>query len=98
VGSFEEQLPRYVATHSSRIALLHVDSDLYSSARTAFEILGPRLGQGSVIAFDEYLGHRTWREDEFRAFQEACRQWGWTYQYLALNPFTGQVVVQLTDL
>lgn len=95
VGPFARQLPRFTARHSEPIALLHVDSDLYESARCGLTHLAPLLRSQSVLVFDEYLGHRSWRQDEYRAFQESARQQGWRYDYLAANPFTGQVVVRL---
>jgi hypothetical protein len=98
VGRFEERLPEFVEQHPEPLALLHVDSDLYESARCGLELLGPQLRPGSIIVFDEYLGHRSWRQDEFRAFQEAVAANGWSYAYLAANPFTGQVVVQIRGL
>ncbi len=97
IGAFHECLPEFVKRQRGPIALLHVDSDLYESARCGLELLEPLLRPGSVIVFDEYFGHRNWRQDEFRAFQEAVVAHGWNYVYLAANPFTGQVVVQLRE-
>lgn len=95
VGWFDEQLPRFVERHPEALALLHVDSDLYASAVSGFTHLAPLLVPGTVIIFDEYLGHRTWRHDEFLAFSEACARYGWRFEHLAANPFTGQAVVRL---
>jgi hypothetical protein len=53
------------------------------------------LGPKSVIVFDEYFGHKSWRRDEFLAFEEACARHRWRFEHLAANPFTGQVVVRL---
>ncbi len=95
VGPFAEQLPRYLQAHEQPLALLHVDSDLYESAKCGLTHLAPRLLPGAVIVFDEYFGHKSWRQDEYRAFREAVAREGWRYEYLAANPFTGQVVVRL---
>jgi predicted O-methyltransferase YrrM len=95
VGAFEEQLPEYVAKHTEPIALLHIDSDLYESARSGLAHLGPLLRAGSVLVFDEYLGHRNWRQGEYRAFQEVVEHYGWHCEPLAVNPFTGQAVFRL---
>lgn len=95
VGAFEEQLPRFVEQCSTAIALLHVDSDIYESAATGLSLLAPLLQPGSVLVFDEYFGQHGWRQHEYRAFQEAAATHRWTYRYLAANPFSGQVVVQI---
>lgn len=95
VGLFAEQLPHFVASKPERLALLHVDSDLYESASCGLTNLAPLLQPDSVLVFDQYLGHRNWRRDEFRAFQEAVEVNGWRYDVLAVNPFTGQAVFRL---
>jgi hypothetical protein len=53
---------------------------------------------GSVIVFDEYIGNEKWREDEYKAFQEAVKKYGWTYEYIAFSVFTKQVAVIITKI
>ena len=53
---------------------------------------------GSVIVFDEYIGNEYWREDEFKAFQEAVERYGWTYEYLCFSVFTKQVAVRIASV
>ena len=48
-----------------------------------------------MIAFDEYLAHPHWREDEFRAFQEAVGQYGWAYRYLGFSLLSQQALVRI---
>jgi hypothetical protein len=57
--------------------------------------LSSQIVPGTVIVFDEYIGNEHWREDEFKAFQEAVSTYGWTYEYLAFSMFTKQVVVRM---
>ena len=52
-GFFEETLADY---RGGRIALLHLDVDLYESYRCALRQLQPEVAPGGVTAFDEYLG------------------------------------------
>jgi predicted O-methyltransferase YrrM len=49
-GLFHDTLPRY----EGRIALLHLDCDLYESYKVALEHLYPKVQRGGVIMFDEY--------------------------------------------
>jgi hypothetical protein len=37
-----------------------------------------------------------WREDEFKAFEEAVKTYGWSYEYLCFSFFTKQVAVEIT--
>jgi predicted O-methyltransferase YrrM len=94
-GWFADTLPRFVAALREPVRLLHVDSDLYASAKLGLELFGPHLAPGAVIVFDEYLGHATWRDDEHLAFQEWVRAEARSYEYLALSFVTGQASVVL---
>ena len=94
-GWFDDTLPGFVATHGAPLRLLHIDSDLYESARTVLAHMASFVVPGTVIVFDEYLGHTTWRDDEFRAFDEAARAHGWQVEYLALCWVTGQASVRI---
>lgn len=82
VGWFEDTLPKFVAQHSESVALLHIDSDLYSSAVTVLENLRDKIVPGTVIVFDEYMNYPGWQLDEFRAWQEFVKQHGVEYEYI----------------
>lgn len=76
-GLFGDTLPEFLSKYSEPVRFMNIDCDLYSSTKTIFDHLANRIIPGTVIAFDEYLANPHWREDEFRAFQEAVRQNGW---------------------
>lgn len=67
VGLFSETLPPFLEAHEGACALIHLDCDLYSSARTVLELLTDRIVPGTVIAMDEYY---IVVDHEQRAFQE----------------------------
>jgi tetratricopeptide (TPR) repeat protein len=94
-GWFEETLPGFLEKHDSAVRFINIDCDIYSSTKTILELLATRIKPGTVIVFDEYLGNETWREDEFRAFQETVRKHGWNYEYLCFSFMTKQVVVRI---
>jgi hypothetical protein len=54
-GWFDETLPKY----EGRIALLHLDCDLYESYKLSLETLYDKVQSGGVIMFDEY-GDTRW--------------------------------------
>jgi predicted O-methyltransferase YrrM len=70
VGLFADTLPGFLATHDEPAALVHVDCDLYGSTKTVFDALGPRIGSGTVLVFDEYFNFPGWQEGEHKAFAE----------------------------
>ena len=95
VGLFDETLPGFLIEHPGPIRFMNVDCDLYSSTQTIFRFLADRVVPGTVIVFDEYLMNPTWREDEFKAFQEAVEANSWNYEYIDFNLFSKQAAVKI---
>jgi len=95
-GWFEETLPQFVAEHKGPIRFINMDCDIYRSTETVFDYVGDRIVEGTVIVFDEYLMNPHWREDEYKAFQEAVEKYSWGYEYLAFSLFSKQAVVRIT--
>lgn len=94
-GWFEDTLPEFLLENLGNVRLINIDCDLYSSTKTVLDFLANRIVSGTVIVFDEYIGNQHWREDEYKAFQEAVNAYGWRYEYLAFSFFTKQVVVRI---
>jgi hypothetical protein len=80
-GWFEDTLPKFLAGHAGPARLIHIDCDIYSSTRTVFALLAPRIVKGTVIVFDEYLGYPSWQQHEFKAFQEFVTANNLRYRY-----------------
>jgi hypothetical protein len=74
-GDIQQMLPAFLQQNSGlKIALLHLDMDIYQPTKVALELLYDRVLAGGVILFDEY-GLVPW-EGETRAVDEffAARQ------------------------
>lgn len=97
VGWFDDTLPGFLAAHPGPVDFVHVDGDLYSSAVTVLDLVGPRLAVGSVLVFDEFFNFPGWEEHEFRAWQEWLDRTGAQAEYVAYTSNNEQVVVRLTD-
>jgi len=95
-GWFDESLPEFISAHPEPVRFINIDCDIYSSTKTVLDLLAKQIIIGTVIVFDEYIGTETWRDDEFKAFQEAARTYGWTYEYLCFSFMTRQVAVRIT--
>jgi ABC-type polysaccharide/polyol phosphate transport system ATPase subunit/peptidoglycan/LPS O-acetylase OafA/YrhL len=98
VGRFEDTLAGFLEEHPEPVAFVHVDADLYSSARTVLSLIGPRLAVGTVIVFDEYFGYPGWREHEYRAWQEYVAESGVRFDYKGYTTGNEQVVVRITGV
>ena len=92
-GWFDRTLPKFLESNTEKVRLINIDCDIYSSTKTVLDLLAPRIVKGTVIIFDEYIGNQHWREDEFKAFQESVKTYGWNFEYIAFSFFTKQVVV-----
>lgn len=70
-GWFTDTLPEYLKIAKS-IALLHIDSDLYSSAKEVLWALNAYIVPGTIIVFDEwfYKHDAQYDDHEQRAFNE----------------------------
>jgi len=69
-GWFDDTLPAFIKEFNEKVAFLHIDSDLYSSAKSILQWLDERIVEGTVILFDEYFNYPFWEHHEFKAFQE----------------------------
>jgi hypothetical protein len=78
------------------LAYANIDCDLYTSTVDILESFHGRIMKGTIIVFDEYICHPSWRQDEFRAWRECCKRFGWKYEYLGFSLSTKQAVVRVT--
>src|SRR5271170_4220303 len=95
-GFFADTLPGWLEQYRGPAAFIHIDSDLYESARCVFELLQDRIVPGTVIVFDEYFNYPNWQAHEFRAFQELVSRCHIEYEYLGYARF--QVSVKINAI
>lgn len=94
-GWFETTLPPFLADHPGKVRFVNIDSDIYSSARCVLWALADRLPQGAILVFDELIGNRSWRQDEFRALMEFSQHFQRQFEVIAVNLPGKQVVLRL---
>ena len=94
-GSFDYSIDYFLRSLVTLqpIALLHVDSDLYSSAITALTKLEALILPGTVIIFDEFYNYPGFENHEFKAFQEFLVRNNFRANYLAYNIYHEQVAL-----
>ncbi|MFE0025613.1 class I SAM-dependent methyltransferase [Amycolatopsis sp. NPDC059021] len=98
VGLFSDSLPGFLETHPGHVDFLHVDGDLYSSAKTVLDLVGPRLRPGSIVHFDEFFNFPGWKRHEYRAWMEYVERTGVAYEYEAYTYSDNQVTVRITGV
>lgn len=81
--------------HKEPIALLHLDADLYSSTKTVLDVFASQIVPGTVILFNEYWNHATWKKHEFKAWQEHVAKHNVKYEYIGYASDHQEVAVKI---
>lgn len=84
-GWFDTTLPEFLTTHREPVALVHVDCDLYSSAKCVLDGLRDRLVPGSVIVFDELFNYPGYEQHEIKAFYEFLDETGIECEWIGIQ-------------
>ena len=63
-GLFSDTIPKFLDETDDHLplAFANIDCDLYTSTCDILEAMHTRIVPGTVIIFDEYLSHPTWRQ------------------------------------
>jgi len=97
-GLFDDTLPDFVAQNKEPLRLLHIDSDLYESARSVFTHVKHLIVPGTVIVFDEYFNYLGWQRGEFKAFQEVVRELKIDYEYIGYTRYSESVSLRVNKI
>jgi len=96
-GWFDTTLPQWLITHPGNVRFLHIDSDLYQSAKTVLTLLNDRIQRGTVIVFDELCWwsrlyapdttrrYENWAQHEWKALAEWMHEYKRTIKILSRN-------------
>lgn len=92
-GLFEDTLPEWLQTHSGEsLDLLHIDSDLYSSAKTILNNCRDLISVETVIVFDELINYISFEDHEIKALYEFCREMNYSVDILCFGGHHDQKV------
>lgn len=97
-GWFDQTLPLFTArddVRGKKADFIHIDCDLYTSAKTVFHYIGEFIKEGTLIAFDEYFNYPGWQMHEYKAFQEYVKENHIRYEYLAYTDRDCAVCVRI---
>ena len=81
-----------MGTKGNKIALLHVDCDLYSSTKCVFDNLSKHFHEDMVVVFDELLNYPGYENHEFLALFEYVQCHGLDVEWLAIESAEHQSV------
>ena len=92
VAKFAEEM----LAEGMRVSFVHVDCDLYASAKEALTLLLPVLSPRAVLQFDQFIGYPGWRNGEARAWWEVSEALGVEFEYVWYEGM--RVALQLKQL
>ena len=98
VGKFEDTLPKFFSKKRSVASLINFDADLYSSTICALNNAKDIIDKDTILVFDEFLMNDRWEEDEYKALEEFCNNFNFSYDVLAVSFYTKQIGVKLKKL
>ena len=96
-GWFEDTLPKFVREHPQKCAFVHIDCDIYASAKTVLTCLRDLIVPDTILLFDEYFNYPSWRDHEFKAFQEFVAENGVEYEYIGYVEAYEQAAVRIVN-
>lgn len=96
-GWYKDTLPTFLANTPGPVSFLHVDSDIYSSARDILTHLAPRIGPGCMIVFDELVGYNGFEHNEWKAWWEFVDANKIEFEWIGGNRSTKMILPQLPE-
>ncbi len=94
-GWFDQTIPVFKQKENKHISFLHIDSDLYSSAKTIFYELDNQIMENTIIVFDEYFNYPGWKLGEYKAFLEYVEDKSIKFEYLGYCFNSEQVAIRI---
>lgn len=87
IGMFEDTLQDFCTQQNKKISFMHVDCDLYSSAKFVLTTTKPYLSDNCVIVFDELIGYQGFngQTGELRAFYEFINEHNIAYEWIGTD-------------
>lgn len=94
---FDEAIPKFRddIMGNEKTNFIHVDCDLYSSARTIFTVLAEHIAEDAILIFDGFFNYPGWEQHEYRAFVEYLSSSGRGFDFIGSVPVHQQVAVRL---
>lgn len=95
VGLFNETLCLFLKEHLENCAFIHIDCDIYSSAKTVLNKLKSRIVYGTIIQFDEFYNYTDFENHEIKAFLEYVKENNVEYKFIGHCPKAQQAAVKI---
>jgi len=94
-GKFEDTLPKFFSQKRPLASLINFDSDLYSSTLCALNYSNKVIDKETILIFDEFITSKYWENDEYKALNEFCNNFNYSYEVIAVSFYSKQVTIKL---
>ena len=85
-GLFQDTLVPFLQEKGKKVSFIHVDSDLYSSAKFILESVKDYLDTDCVIVFDEFVNYPGYETNgEYKAFHEFVTEKNVPYDWIGMH-------------
>ena len=86
-GWFSDTLPNFIQTQNKKVSFLHIDADLYSSAKFILDTLKTYIDTDCIVIFDELINYPGFAGDtgELRAFYEFITENNVDYEWIGMH-------------
>ena len=86
-GWFNETLANFIQTQDKKVSFIHIDADLYSSAKYILDTLKEHMDTDCIIIFDELVNYPGFDGDtgELKAFYEFITENEVDYEWIGMN-------------
>lgn len=82
-GLFKKTIPGFIKEHKDeKVAFMHIDCDIYSSAKYVLDKFEKKFQDGSVLVFDELILYNGYERHEWRAWNEFLEKTKYNYEVL----------------
>jgi hypothetical protein len=81
-GLFQDTVDAFLAEHPENVKFIHIDVDIYSSAKFVLDKFNSRFQVGTIVVFDELYGYPGFEEHEWKAVHEWLDYSGWKLEAL----------------
>jgi hypothetical protein len=98
IGLFQDTLEAFLQQNHGPIRFMHVDSDLYSSARFILQTVKSRIAIGTVIVFNDFLNYPGWENGEAKAWQEFTEYYKISFEYEGWASRESGIAVRVTNI
>jgi len=83
VGKIEDTLEKFLLEKNQKIKFAHVDLDLYSSSKNAFDIIFNWLEDEAVLIIDDVHNYPGWEHHSIKAFSDSFDEKKYRFETIA---------------